>query len=177
VINVLIQGDGRRTGICRHHFLITVAVLNAGELVLSPMHHYALLLSAGRGSYTELDRLLPSLRAEIEDLRQSALRVSDTTRNVELHLSADWKLLNFVMGLSGATATMFCPCCLLMRDERTGASNRRDTIITRESVCTLIGLLMEDLQTLIYLDKTVLDSLEKVSLAPCVLTYNRSGIS
>ncbi|PKY59254.1 hypothetical protein RhiirA4_514775 [Rhizophagus irregularis] len=78
-INIRISGDGRNVGRKQKHVMLTMCILNEGEMVLNPTHQYSICLYIGKESYDSLSTVSAIFSQELEQLKTNGYKASNNT--------------------------------------------------------------------------------------------------
>ncbi|POG78942.1 hypothetical protein GLOIN_2v1766279, partial [Rhizophagus irregularis DAOM 181602=DAOM 197198] len=78
-INIRISGDGRNVGRKQKHVILTMCILNEGEMVLNPTHQYSICLYIGKESYDSLSTVSAIFLQELEQLKTNGYKASNNT--------------------------------------------------------------------------------------------------
>jgi hypothetical protein len=79
---------------------MTMAVINGGKHLLSPEHHFSILLIEGQEDYDLLSVALRGLLQDLKELQDRGWQSDKQHVPVELYLTGDWKFLAIVLGLT-----------------------------------------------------------------------------
>ncbi|GBC26306.2 ribonuclease H-like domain-containing protein [Rhizophagus irregularis DAOM 181602=DAOM 197198] len=78
-INIRISGDGRNVGRKQKHVMLTMCIINEGEMVLNPTHQYSICLYIGKESYDSLSTVSAIFSQELEQLKTNGYKASNNT--------------------------------------------------------------------------------------------------
>jgi len=110
-IQVKITGDGTYVSRSMHILVIAFTIVNVlgEEFPNSPRGNHVLALINTTEDYEHLEDAVSELAAEIQ--KTNAIKINDTTFEIEYFLSGDWKFLAICLGIKAANACYSCIWC------------------------------------------------------------------
>jgi len=110
-LKIKLSGDGRNVGKCEKEVMMTFSLLNAGFSSI-PDHNFSLAIWKGSENYDDFKTCLNDLLNHLRKLSIEGYFFKANHYPIEFFLSADWKFLAIVLGLTSASAhDGFCIWC------------------------------------------------------------------
>jgi len=126
-IKVKLSGDGARMSRSTNFMMLSFALLQRNEDVMSPKHNKTIAIVNGPESYETLQTSLQYLFQEINNLiEKQFISIDGNDVKVEFFLGGDLKFLLIIMGLNSAIADFSCLWCLIHKNDRWDTSKPMD---------------------------------------------------
>ena len=118
-IQVKISGDGARMTRNSNYILLSFALIQTGNKVMSAGGNHTIAVVKGSESYKTLKESFQHSFEEINTLiGKKTIKINDTTYDLEFFLGGDYKFLLLVMGMKSATSNYTCLWCKIHKDDR-----------------------------------------------------------
>ena len=127
VVKVKVSGDGARMSCSTNFMMMSFALLQGNEKVMSSKSNRTVAIINGPEDYEILKGSLPLLFKEINELiRTGSILINNEHVKLEFFLGGDLKFLLMMLGLSSATADYACLWCKVHKDNRWDTSKGMD---------------------------------------------------
>ena len=137
-IKVKISGDGAKMSRTTNFMILSFALLQTGEKVMSSKGNRTLCIVNGPEKYDTLKSSMGSVINEINSvIKNGKLEVDGKEVPIEMFLGGDYKFLLMTTGLKGATSDYACLWCKIHRLQRWDMSKDLDFYNTGELKRTL----------------------------------------
>ena len=117
-VRIKISGDGAKITNNLNFILLSFAILQTGESVMSAKGNRTIGIVNGKEDYNTIKESFRDIISEINKLVAAARKVKGKNINIELFLGGDYKFILTMLGLKGATSNYACAWCKLHKDER-----------------------------------------------------------
>ena len=118
-IQIKISGDGAKMTNNSNFILLSFAILQTGESVMSAKGNRTIGIVNGKEDYSTIKESFGDIISEINRLVATGkVNVEGTNINIEFFLGGDYKFILMMLGLKGATSNYACAWCKLHKDER-----------------------------------------------------------
>ncbi len=119
VVQVKLSGDGARMSRSTNFMMMSFALLQCKEKVMSSKSNRTVAIINGPEKYETLRESLSSLFKEINELiRTGTILINDDQIKLEFFLGGDMKFLLMLLGLAAATSDYACLWCKIHKDDR-----------------------------------------------------------
>ena len=124
---IKISGDGARFSRTTNFLMISYAILEGDQEVLSSAGHRTFAASKAPEDYNAMKSSLAVVWRDLNELISNGfIMIDDKKVNVECHLSGDYKFLLMVMGLNKASSNYACLWCNVHKDDRPNMSHPQE---------------------------------------------------
>ena len=118
-IQIKISGDGAKMTNNSNFILLSFAILQTGENVMSAKGNRTIGIVNGKEDYSTMKESFGDIISEVNKLVAAGkINVEGKNINVEFFLGGDYKFILMMLGLKGATSNYACAWCKLHKDER-----------------------------------------------------------
>ena len=118
-IQIKISGDGAKMTNNSNFILLSFAILQTGESVMSAKGNRTIGIVNGKEDYSTIKESFGDIISEINKLVAARkVNVEGKNINIEFFLGGDYKFILMMLGLKGATSNYACAWCKLHKDER-----------------------------------------------------------
>jgi len=117
-LDIKISGDGRNSSRRLPYVLITITIIQSGNL-FSDESCYTVALTRSREGREPIESVLRPILQQFSKINtKNGLKINQRRIKLQLYLCADWKFLALVLGLNSANSDWFCLWCLCQKEER-----------------------------------------------------------
>ncbi|KXJ10506.1 hypothetical protein AC249_AIPGENE18777 [Exaiptasia diaphana] len=137
-IKVKLSGDGARMTRLTGLIIISFAILNDEDSVMSSKGHHTVAVIKGEECYKTLAESCSKIFKEVNDIvKDCFLKIDEVNITIEMYLGGDYKFLLLIMGMKGATSDFACIWCKILKSLRYDMSKPIDFYTTGEIVRTI----------------------------------------
>jgi hypothetical protein len=118
-IQIKISGDGAKMTNNSNFILLSFAILQTGESVMSAKGNRTIGVVNGKEDYSTIKEAFTDIIDELNQLiADGKLNVEGNDINIEFFLGGDYKFILMMLGLKGAISNYACAWCKIHKDER-----------------------------------------------------------
>ena len=141
VVQVKLSGDGARMSRSTNFMMISFALIQCNEKVMSSKSNRTVAIVNGSENYETLKESLSNLFREINELITTGTILIDREHvKLECFLGGDMKFLLMILGLASATSNHACLWCKVHKDNRWDTSKDMNFYTLDPNRITLAGI-------------------------------------